>query len=98
MAGHRRIPGAAAGQAAVKSKVAVARAGRIRAEARRRYADAQDPQQRFAVAVDYVRSAAAAASRAGIASVNRVLTDATRELMARGDKLTDDLAEWGRGR
>lgn len=71
------------------------RAARIRRAARARYAAAETALERFAVAVDYFRAAAAAAERAGIGGVGDVLSRVTVAVMAAGDELTAVLDQEG---
>lgn len=74
----------------------VARADRIRSAVRARYAAAQTELDRLVAALDYTRSSAAAAERAGVDDTDAVLADATRALMAAGNALTAALAREAR--
>ncbi len=77
---------------------AAGKAERIRAAVRSRYAGAQTGRDRLAAAVDYTRSAAAAAERAGIDDADVMVAEAARVLMAAGDALCAALARSGRVR
>lgn len=94
MAGRRRLVGRLAGR--IRPLVLVERANRIRAAAQARYAVAPTDADRLAVALDYVRAAAAAAERAGLDDAHAVRAEATRSLMAAGDRITERLARRGR--
>lgn len=96
MAGRRRTAGRRGPDGRLRPVVPVERAARIRATAQARYAVAQSDSDRLAVAVDYVRAAAAAAERAGVADAGAVLAEVTRALMAAGDAIVRRLARLGR--
>lgn len=74
----------------------VQKAARIRAAVRSRYAGARTHRDRLAVAVDYARSAAAAAERAGLDEAGPAVDEAARLLMATGDALCAALAKGAR--
>lgn len=69
----------------------VSRADRIRATARARYGAAGNVSERLAVAVDYLRAAAAEAGRSGV-DADPAITDTTRAAIAAGDAVTDAIA------
>jgi hypothetical protein len=97
MSGRRRTHGRRGDDGRVRPTVSVERAARIHSSARLRYAAAQTARERLAVAMDYARAAAAAASRAGV-DVDAAVEDGTRSLFAIGDKLTKALAKSGGAR
>jgi hypothetical protein len=96
MAGRRLTAGRRGPDGRVRPVVLVVRANRIREAARARYAAAQTDADRLAAAVDYLRAAAAAADRAGIAEAGAGRAEAIRTLMAAGDRITGRLARQGR--
>ncbi|WP_219414156.1 hypothetical protein [Pseudonocardia nigra] len=96
MAGRRLTAGRRGPDGRIRAVALVERANRIREAARARYAAAQTDAERLAAAVDYVRAAAAAADRAGLAEAGAVRAEATRTLMAVGDTITGRLARQGR--
>ena len=66
----------------------VSPAERLRTTWHARLTAAPGPREKFNTAVDYVRAAVAAASRAGVDDLDRDLTEAATDLTALGDALT----------
>lgn len=99
MTGRRLTTGSRAQEGGVPPTGAVSRAARIRGEFAARYAAAQTERQRMVAALDYARASEAAATRGGVADVDRTVAAATRKLIEVGDTLTEGLAKRGiRGR
>lgn len=96
MTGRRRTTGRRDHDGRIAPLAAVERAARIRAAVRSRYAGARTDRDRLAAAFDYARSAAAAASRAGLDEADTVAAEAARVLMTAGDALCEALAKRGR--
>lgn len=87
MAGRRRTSGARGPDGAVRPTAAQARAQHIQDKMLGRYAVAQTPIQRAAVALDYLRSAGAFAQKVDPIRTEHVLEEEVRRMLRAGDEL-----------
>jgi hypothetical protein len=87
MAGRRRTAAERAPDGSVRPTVAQARAQYIQDKMLARFAVAQTPLKRAAVAVDYLRSAGAFAREADPVRTEHVLEEMVRRMLRAGEEL-----------
>jgi hypothetical protein len=91
MAGRRRSSGVRGVDGSVRARSATGRAQRIRDTMHTRYAQAATESARLAVAMDFVRSAAAASRTRQPVSTEQALSQLVRQLLRTGESLLNNL-------